>query len=897
MSANFLGVMNEISPFRFWCQKVLPLVYDDSLSYYELLCKVVDYINKLIEDEQELVTAYTELEEYVNNYFDNLDVQNEINNKLDAMAADGSLTALIKNYIDPLIEAQNVYNTETRNTVTSRLDSQDAEINAIRDAVGSPLKAATISEMTDTNKIYVYTGSETGYTAGNWYYYNGSAWVSGGVYNAVALNTDTTLTVSGIAADAKVTGEKIGALNNRVENVVNLLPELDSVTTNGLTLTSLGDGKYRLTGTSNADTNFTFFSNNNDIPNYMERGKEYYAILQNVMSSGCRLLVTTRPDFTPLTAARNRLEKFEIPESNGILIALNVDTNRTFNDVIEPIIVEKNYFTDLYLRSRKIDQITNFLTEIDTTTINGVTLTNVGNGQYTLTGTATQDTNFEIFRNAENIPTWAVRGKKYYIALTGNISKNCRLLVAAMPGFSIIAETNNLAKEFIMPISDKTGFFIAINVDGNKTYNETFTPAIIEQSYLSDMYLNNNRITDVVNLLPEKESESKNGLTLTNIGNGMYTLIGTASADTNFEIFRNANAIPEWMHNGEEYYMKLDGISKLGCRLLAARMPGFGIIGTTGETRNCVSKFTAPESGGLLIAINVDIGTVLNEIITPVMLKKNYFTNIYLPKQKVIVSKDDTGDFSTIKAAIEYANNYRNTTIRIMPGTYNLVEEFGDAYLDSLSNNNPDYGLRLGNGVHIICSPRASIYFDYDGTNEWVVRYFSPFNVGKEPGYIVEGMRITAHNCRYIMHDDPVAADKMAFSHHVWKDCYFEIFPSPQVASWPNHQIIGGGFGYNTLIDIDSCIFNAHYSGVDHYSSLSYHNDVSGAKDALSRLTVKNCYFSAGNRIILEGYGASTRMSEAVICGNSFGNALTDIVYDSTNANNITVYQFNNQSR
>lgn len=40
--------------FRFWCQKVLPLVYDDSLSYYEVLCKVVDYINNLIETDREI---------------------------------------------------------------------------------------------------------------------------------------------------------------------------------------------------------------------------------------------------------------------------------------------------------------------------------------------------------------------------------------------------------------------------------------------------------------------------------------------------------------------------------------------------------------------------------------------------------------------------------------------------------------------------------------------------------------------------------------------------------------------------------------------------------------------------------------------------------------------------
>ena len=41
-------------PFRFWCQKVLPLVYDDSLSYYELLCKVVCKLNELAENQNNL---------------------------------------------------------------------------------------------------------------------------------------------------------------------------------------------------------------------------------------------------------------------------------------------------------------------------------------------------------------------------------------------------------------------------------------------------------------------------------------------------------------------------------------------------------------------------------------------------------------------------------------------------------------------------------------------------------------------------------------------------------------------------------------------------------------------------------------------------------------------------
>ena len=52
---------NNLTHFKFWCQKVLPLVYDDSLSYYEILCKVVDYINKLIDDDKAIIDNVNEL--------------------------------------------------------------------------------------------------------------------------------------------------------------------------------------------------------------------------------------------------------------------------------------------------------------------------------------------------------------------------------------------------------------------------------------------------------------------------------------------------------------------------------------------------------------------------------------------------------------------------------------------------------------------------------------------------------------------------------------------------------------------------------------------------------------------------------------------------------------------
>ena len=51
-----------IGNFRFWCQKILPAVYDDSLSYYELLCKVMEHLTKINEELNVHSDAITELQ-------------------------------------------------------------------------------------------------------------------------------------------------------------------------------------------------------------------------------------------------------------------------------------------------------------------------------------------------------------------------------------------------------------------------------------------------------------------------------------------------------------------------------------------------------------------------------------------------------------------------------------------------------------------------------------------------------------------------------------------------------------------------------------------------------------------------------------------------------------------
>ena len=97
-----MNKIEKIQPsgiFTTYVFKALPLAFDESLSYYEMLCAILDRIKTdedVINNNADLLL---ELENYVKHYFDNLDVQEEINNKLDEMATDGTLDEIINEHI------------------------------------------------------------------------------------------------------------------------------------------------------------------------------------------------------------------------------------------------------------------------------------------------------------------------------------------------------------------------------------------------------------------------------------------------------------------------------------------------------------------------------------------------------------------------------------------------------------------------------------------------------------------------------------------------------------------------------------------------------------------------------------------------------------------------------
>ncbi len=99
----------KLFPFKWFVLENFPFIEEDfdAITNWQLFCKLGQEINKILNSVNTLGTqvedvtnAFIELQNYVNNYFENLDVQDEINNKLDEMAQDGTLQEIISSYIN-----------------------------------------------------------------------------------------------------------------------------------------------------------------------------------------------------------------------------------------------------------------------------------------------------------------------------------------------------------------------------------------------------------------------------------------------------------------------------------------------------------------------------------------------------------------------------------------------------------------------------------------------------------------------------------------------------------------------------------------------------------------------------------------------------------------------------
>ena len=154
-------------PFKYMVATIgnLPTSFVDSMSYYELLAWLCQYLEKTVipaidnnaEALEELQAKYIELKAYVDNYFENLDVQEEINNKLDAMAEDGTLTEIVTSYLN--VKCILSYDTvEDMKNATNLIDGSFAETYGFyskNDNGGAKYKIRTITNQDVVDNITI----------------------------------------------------------------------------------------------------------------------------------------------------------------------------------------------------------------------------------------------------------------------------------------------------------------------------------------------------------------------------------------------------------------------------------------------------------------------------------------------------------------------------------------------------------------------------------------------------------------------------------------------------------------------------------------------------------------------------------------------------------------------
>lgn len=317
MSADFTPEKEDykiLTPFKMQVLTNFPYIEADfdALTNYQLLCKVVEYLNNVIANENEvteqvtsLYNAYVSLQTYVNTYFDNLDLNEEVSVKLDEMAEDGTLTNLISSYIGPIFDDyKNDLDediTEYKNSINNTVGEINTKVNSIYNQ--SPIPVSSTDDMTDTTKVYVLL------TTGDWYYYNGSAWTVGGEY------------VADIEGLVKIEGREEVYPKNIIGSTRDTYTVSNDIFS---TLELKEEGKYAYVNTFG---NLTWGTNAN-INTYLYEVKEYPNILMFGTNQMARFAVAVEDDMTTVVGdAFENAYSIEVPEGAAyIYLSINVDT-------------------------------------------------------------------------------------------------------------------------------------------------------------------------------------------------------------------------------------------------------------------------------------------------------------------------------------------------------------------------------------------------------------------------------------------------------------------------------------------------------------------------------------------------------------------------------------------
>lgn len=125
-----------IDNLKYWCNKILPLVYDDSLSYYEVLCKTSAKLNEVIKSTNGLLDAWNiyknDIDKAFGEYTAGLDKKfADLTNKIDADFF------RFKGIVNDMIRNEFAQQERRLKAQDDKISAQDMQITAISDNVNS----------------------------------------------------------------------------------------------------------------------------------------------------------------------------------------------------------------------------------------------------------------------------------------------------------------------------------------------------------------------------------------------------------------------------------------------------------------------------------------------------------------------------------------------------------------------------------------------------------------------------------------------------------------------------------------------------------------------------------------------------------------------------------------
>ena len=255
--------INNLKPFPKFCYTIgmLPTSYKIGWTYEEQLVNLIDFIKTEVIPNvntqgnaiKELQTLYAQLVEYVDHYFDNLDVQAEINAKLDEMVQTGAFNPLLENLFAGYEEQIEMLEQNVNNNYDVLNDKINLNYNTLLSQItgGAPsgvyedLATLQVSTTADTSKIYLTLDN------GYWNYYDTSTnqWTAGGVYLA---NEE----VSGI------TPNQLSFLEQKTLNIFDKTKELTHGSMDNYGHIGTSDNHY-LTGLCPCKAGVTYYKKNN----------------------------------------------------------------------------------------------------------------------------------------------------------------------------------------------------------------------------------------------------------------------------------------------------------------------------------------------------------------------------------------------------------------------------------------------------------------------------------------------------------------------------------------------------------------------------------------------------------------------------------------------------------